>query len=406
MREDAATEDATTEEAATRDHRRGWLLVICWFVAVDAVGFQMRGALLPELRREFGASEAVLGLVAPAGTVGLVVTVLLVGALAGRLDLKRTLLLGAVAATASVALVGLSPVFALFLAALLLRGVSTGLARGVDRPVLSHLYPDVRGRVFNLYDLAWAIGASAGPVLVVVALAVGEWRLAYGLLAVGFLPVVVIVYRLPLALPSGLEEPLRLEAIRPLLARPRIAGVTVAMVVSGGIEGSLFTWLPYYATGLFAESTASLTLSALVLGYVPGRILYSAIAERVGYLSLVAGLGVVALPVIVLAFFVASGAGFFLAIGLLGFVWSGMFPTLAAYAVDAAPEYSGPVNAIATGASYGGVATVPVALGLVAERADIVVAMRSLLLLAVAFVAIVVATGALARRSDVETAGT
>ncbi|MUV58819.1 MFS transporter, partial [Halogeometricum sp. CBA1124] len=48
------------------------------------------------MRESFGAPEWLLGLVAPAGTVGFVVFVAAAGAVAGRVDTRRLLLVGVV----------------------------------------------------------------------------------------------------------------------------------------------------------------------------------------------------------------------------------------------------------------------------------------------------------------------
>jgi len=52
------------------NQRLGWTLAVFLFAIGDALALQVRGALIPSLRAEFGVSEALLGLVAPAGTVG------------------------------------------------------------------------------------------------------------------------------------------------------------------------------------------------------------------------------------------------------------------------------------------------------------------------------------------------
>jgi fucose permease len=372
--------------------RRAWLFAVCWFVFLDAIAFQLRGPLLPVLAEEFGASESLLGLVAPASTAGFIVVVLALGAVAGRIRMERAMLAGAVTVFLSLVVLGVSPTYVAFLGALFVRGVSTGLFRGVDRPVLTHLFPERLGRVFNVYGLAWAIGASVGPVVVVVARALGDWRLAYWGLAVGFLPLIVFFYRRDLGALRGAERPLRAGDVRELLSRPAIAGVTVGLIFSGGVEGTLFTWLPYYASQSLPASLASLSLSAYLLGYLPGRMLYSRVADRIGYLPLVLLLVGASVPTIAAAFFVASGAAFLATIGVLGFLWSGVFPTLIAFGVDQAPDLSGPINAVSTAASYLGIAVVPAAIGLLADAEGIEPAMRAVLAVAVAVLAVLLVT--------------
>jgi len=79
------------------------------------------------------------------------------------------------------------------------------------------------------------------------------------------------------------------------------------------------------------------------------------------------------------------------AVLLVGAFVSGIYPTLSAYAVDTNPSYSGPVNAIATGASYLGLSIAPAVIGVIATWYDIGTAL-SLLTVVVGVLAVIVAT--------------
>ncbi|NHN47872.1 MFS transporter [Halostella sp. JP-L12] len=375
-----------------RGTRLWWTLVIFLFVGIDGVGFQMRGALLPSLEESFRVSPGLLGLVATAGTVGFVAAVLTTGAAAGRVDVRKAMLASAALVGVCVFAMGLAPAFVAYLGALLVRGIATGPFRTLDRAALSHLYPADRAKAFNRYALVWAVGATLGPVLVSGAVALGNWRYAYFGLAFAFLPVVAILWRLELPDSVETERPLTLADVRSVLHRPAVAGMCAALVITGGIEGSLFTWLPYFAARRLDDGTASLVLSAFLLAYVPARLFYSVVVDRLRSIDLVLALGVLSLPTLYATVYLASGRWLFVAVFALGFLISGIFPTLSAFAVDAAPEFSGPINALATSASYGGIATVPALVGLYADRYDIRAALGLLLLGLVAFVGVTAAT--------------
>lgn len=147
-------------------HRRTWTVAILLFVFADGLGFQMRGALLPSIESTFAVSPGLLGLISTAGTVGFMIAVLSTGLLSGRIDPDRVLLRSVGIVVAAVLLAAVSPLFPIFLVALFVRGVVTGPFRALDRAVLSHLYPSQRGRIFNRYAFVWAIGATAGPLVV------------------------------------------------------------------------------------------------------------------------------------------------------------------------------------------------------------------------------------------------
>jgi len=351
--------------------RRTWLLLACWFVAGDAMTMQTRGPLLASFEADFGVSEGLLGLVAPAGTLGFVIAIVAVGLLAGRTPVRRTLLVGVGGTIGALVALATAPVYWLFLGALLVQGAMMGVFRGVDRPLLSHLYPERVGRTFVLYGLAWSLGAVTGPVIVSAALAVAGWRWTFLLLAVWFLPVVITVRLLDAPTTSWSERELDLATLRRLLARPRIRGALVAMMLLGGVEGALFTWLPYYAATFMDRSLANLALSVYLLAYVPGRLTYSRLVERFSYLTLAIGTAAAALPVLVLAVVVRTPTTVLAVVFVAGFLVSALFPVLSAYGVEAATEYSGPLSALTTAATYVGIASVPVVIGLVAEVTDI-----------------------------------
>lgn len=379
--------------ALNERERRYWTIVIFGFIGVTAAGFQLRGALLPSLQQSFAVSESLLGLVATAGTAGFVCLVLVTGMVAGRIDIGRALRLSVVLVGVSMAGMAFAPSYGAYLAVLLTRGVATGPFRALDRALLSHLYPDGRGRIFNYYALVWALGAAAGPLIVTGALAVGSWRVAYLALAVAFLPVVVLVWRLDLPAAVTSERPLTAARLRSLLDRPAVSGMGAALVLSGGVEGTLFTWLPYFAAQMFDSGGANLVLTTYLLAYIPGRLLYGRVVDRLrSGVDLVLALSVCAVPLYYLAVYEVRGWPLFVVVGLLGFVISGIFPTLSAFGVDAAPEYSGPVNAIATSASYVGIAVVPPLVGVLIGSVGIDRALALPLSLLCAFAVVVYAT--------------
>lgn len=381
------------------DSRRVWVVAIFLFVMGDAVATQIRGALLESFQSSFGVSEALLGLVAPAGTVGFVVSVLAIGFVSGRIDLKRTLLIGVAATVVSLLVMSVAPVYWLFLAVMVGQGAAAGAFRGVDRPILSHLYPSRRGRIFALYSLAWALGAVTGPVLVTAVLSVTDWRVTYAILGLFFVPIGLLIWQTELPASTDNEQSLSLDALRTLVRRPAVLGSIGCMALLGGIEGIFFTWLPYYASTIIPRDLANLLLSTFLLAYIPGRVLNTWIIERVNYLYLSFGFTLASIPVLLVTFSGIGGWALFMLVFLAGFLISGLFPTLLSFAVEASPEYSGPISAMTTGGTYTGIALAPLGVGVVAELVDIQAAMYLTLGLAIALLIGTVVTWATTRGS-------
>jgi len=380
-------------------NRRLWTATIFLTVAVAGAAIQVRGAVLPTLEGFYGVPEWQLGLVAPAGTVGYLLVMLFVGSSAGRVDTRTVITLGAFGTAAALLAMGLAPTFLVFLGAMLARGAAMGLVRALDRPLLSHFYPDDRGRVYNLYDGIWAAGAALGPLAVVLALALGSWRLVYLGLAGTVLVLAVLFWRLDPPDVGGNEEPLTRDRLLVLLRRPEILGMLAALFFVIGVEGSLFTWLPYYAGAELPDRWAELTLTLMLAAYVPGRFACGALAERVGYLTLLTVVLGLLVPTFAFTFLVADGLWVLAGVVAIGVLISGVFPTAVAYGTDAAPEYSGPVNAVASATGSAAFATVPAILGVVIGGSNARSAMPLLVVpLAVAFGVVVLARIAEYRR--------
>lgn len=91
------------------------LLSIFLFVGLAGVVMQMKGALLPNIQDTFPVSKSILGLVAPASAIGFIVSVLTIGMMTGRINIKKFLLMGAGVSSLSLLLVSSSPFFFLLL---------------------------------------------------------------------------------------------------------------------------------------------------------------------------------------------------------------------------------------------------------------------------------------------------
>lgn len=348
------------------DRGRIWTAAIFLFLFGGAAAMQARGPILVRLEEAFDVSEAALGLVAPAGTAGFTVAIVVTGLFAGRINIRHVLLLGVVGVTCALVAMAAAPIYTVFLLALLLQGTAAGAFRGVDRVVLSHLNTGRRGQVYTVYALVWAVGAVLGPQLVSMTLAVADWRAVFLIITLCFVPVAAVAASVEL--PSmAAERSISLATLRSLLRRPSVTGACVGMYIVGSLEGTIFTWLAYYATGFIDATTANLLLSTYLLAYIPARLIFTLAIDHVPYLALLLVATVSVIPALAIVFSGATGLTLFAAVFIAGACLSSGFPILTAYAVEAAPEYTGPLNALTNGTMYIGMSLTPAIVGVLAE---------------------------------------
>jgi len=368
------------------DRTRAWTVAVFSFIFADAVAVQARGPVLTSLGAEFGVSAATLGLVAPAGTVGFLGAVVVTGTLAGRIWKRPTLLAGAACTVGALVSMSVAPTYAVFLVALFGQGTAAGAFRGLDRVVLSHLHADRRARMYTVYTLVWAVGAVLTPQLVSVVLAVAEWRALFLVVAVPFLPATLLAVRYDLPSIDAERSVSRADLIA-LFRRPAVLGSCLGMVLTGALEGVLFTWLVYYAETFYPTVTANALLSVYLLAYIPARLGCATAIERAPHLLLLLAALVPAIPALAVAFSGVTGPTLFATVFVAGAAISTGFPVLSAYAVESAPEYSGPLNAVTNGSTYVGLAVAPAVVGVLANRYGIGPAIQwTVVALAVAFV--------------------
>jgi fucose permease len=376
------------------DDRRPWALVTFAFAALVGLLLQTRGALLPSFQASFGVTEAELGLLAPLASAASFLVVLAVGLRAGDLPLERSLTLSLAGIAVLLVAVWWVPTFALLVVALVGATAAAGVGRALDRPVLSHLYPAERPRLFSLYEMSWAVGATAGPLLATATLSLGEWRLTYLVAAVCFGLLAVAVSRLKLPPGGERERSLALASLPRLVGRPTVRTMSLALVLSVAVEAGVFTWLPFYATGFLDRATATLLLSVYLVAYVPGRFVASRVVSRVGpervVLASASGGGVALVVLLSVRSVLPAAAASF----ALGFLISAVYPTVQAWATGVLPEFSGPINAVANASATLGAVVSPALVGFAADATDIALAMwllpvfmAGLLLLALVVVA-------------------
>ena len=359
---------------------------------MGAAAGQARGPLLKPIQDTFLVSKSVLGLIAPATMIGFIVSVLTIGMTTGRINIRKFLLIGTGLSFIFLILLGSSPFFFLLLGFFFVSGISGGLTTALGPPILSHMHNKRRGWIFNRYEMVWAIGAASGTLFVNLILVVfGSWRLAYFLLSLGFVPIFLLLLKIRLPPDMKREKALSLKDLKSVGKHPAVFGMALGIAINAGVEGSFFTWLAYYMTQFFPESIANLIFAGYFAAYIPGRLIYGRLSEKIDYTKLIFFNSVIIVFLLFMAFVVTSGAAMVACILVIGFLISGNFPTLLAIGTNARPEHSGPINGIARSASALGISLFSALIGIIADLSSLRNGMQILIFLMIAVSVIIFA---------------
>lgn len=365
-----------------KDDKKSWTAGILLTVALGGAVFQLRGPFLSSFEETFTVSKSMLGLTTTASSLSFLISVILFGMSSGKIKLRNFLIAGIGLNGIFIFLLGLAPTFWILLGFFIGAGLSAGVQGGLGRPLLGHFFPERRGWIYNLYDLFWAVGAASSPLFANLILEIGNWRWAYIILALGFIPVIMLLRLNDLPELGQEEQPLEFNHLGKILKNPRIIAVIVIVFANAGVEGGIFTWLPYFSEQYFSRSIANVILSIFIGAYIPGRLLHSWLSEKVSYEKIVLADSVLLVPFITIAFVLSDGG--YILIGsacVSGFLISGIFPTVLTYGTEKFPEFSGPINAMTMGSSTIGISLFSGLIGFAADAFTIGKAMYILVAL-------------------------
>jgi len=151
----------------------GWLLTLGMRFVLPAI--------LPQIKATFAIDNSTAGLAITAIWAGYALMQFPAGILVDWLNERILLSLSLLVASASLGLIGVAPIFPVFLLACGLFGLGTGLF-GTSRGIaLSNFFSPNPGRAFGITLAAGSIGSAALPFLASVTTDTVGWRLTIGL---------------------------------------------------------------------------------------------------------------------------------------------------------------------------------------------------------------------------------
>ena len=175
---EAATETSDTTGVDAPPRARGTLVALLFAATVCNINTVVAGIAVPDIGRQFGASQTALNLVALATGLGLSVSVLYLGAVADRYGRKQMLLIGIASTLAASTLSSLSASVEMLIVAQVLVGLAGGMAFPTTLSLITALWVKGSGRtgVIAIWSSVSSMATIAGAILAGLVLVLTSWH--------------------------------------------------------------------------------------------------------------------------------------------------------------------------------------------------------------------------------------
>jgi fucose permease len=351
------------------------LAFVCF--AALGMGSGMLGVAWPSIRAEFGLPLDALAALLVTSTAGFAASSVLIGQMMSRATIGHFLLFTNLAA--GVGLVGYAIAPGWWFMVIL--GLVTGFGAGAIDTGLNVYVADTRPvRTMNWMHAMFGVGATIGPLVMTAVVSAGlGWRLGYVVAASSHLVLaafyVAVLRHLNFRAvvhtdPADRDGPARAVPPAATLRLPVVFLGIVLFLLYTGVESTAGQW----SYSLFTEARAVSTYQAGIMVSLfwgmltAGRVLFGAVADRMGIMRLLRW-SMIGSVIAAALFLIPSLAAGFAAVGLMGLSLSAIFPTL----TSDTPRRAGArhaANAIGlqTGAASVGFAVLPGLAGVLAAR--------------------------------------
>lgn len=351
-----------------------WIGVALAFYAFIAIGIAegVLGVLLPSILKTYNLTPATVTLLFLSQVTGYIIAAIASSLLVSRMGLARMLLLASVMLTSALSIYAFTTHWVVMVATGTLLGLGIGL---IDAGINTFIASD-RGNanLMGMLHAFYGVGALLGPAVATTLLALGiGWRQVYlvvagvvGLTIVGMLWAILYRYqpmsRQAIAVGTDAKASLRLA-----LRTPTVLVAGLLLLVYVGTEASLGNWA-YTVQSLsrgIPDWIAGYSVSGYWLGLTLGRLGMGQVMKRLGAVRTI-DLSLTLLMVGLLAWSLLPGL--WLSLPLIGFALAAIFPATIWLMPQRVPATIVPA-AIGFLTSIGslGAATIPTAVGWIAD---------------------------------------
>ena len=332
---------------ASRTSRTLWLLTAGCFYSFFVFGFvdNLKGPTLPNLLDDLGFRYGQGGTLLFGGYLGFLVATLATGPLADAAGKKIVILLSGLCMTVGVAVFGAVSAFWLLTGAMFVVGLGMGAIEVGANALIVDLHDQNRGRYLNLLGVFHGIGAMVVPLYAGYLLSNGvSWRQVhlYALLLTGLLFIYFLWVRFP-AQSTDEASGFDFNQLRQSGFSENMIWFYALLATYVASELGTAAWLVEFLqqTKGFTVASSTRYLSFFFLFIMVGRLVGSALVDRIGYLRIMLIFAIGATICLSIGTFGSPALAIF--IPLTGFFFSLIFPTVTAAVSSMHPENTGTI---------------------------------------------------------------
>lgn len=333
-------------------------------------------SLIREIERDFGQSDAGLGIYYLVGSAAYASGSFGGGMLTERFGRRLVLIIATVLIGLGTALLGLVPIWAIVLLSALPAGFGSGAIDGGVNGLVLDLYPNARGRALNTLHLFFSIGAFTSPLVVGRLVGAGvPWQVLVVATAAVTVPVALLwaIVSLPHgrhSAPSLDGEPRsgRLAFRWPLIA------LEVAIACYVASEVGVSNWLIRFLEDV-PLALATTSLSLYWGGLALGRLVSARFSDGFDHLRLAAVSALAAGVATIAAVLAPSTEAAIALFAVVGFASGPVFPLIIAIGGDRHPGRSAAVSGFLIASAIVGGLVYPPVMGLLSVSVGLPIAM-------------------------------
>jgi fucose permease len=376
-----SADHGSTVTSVARRHSPALMVVVIAYLVFIFLGIPdgMLGIAWPSMRGDFGLALGQMGVLLTASTAGFLITSFSAGRLITVLGVSRLLIITTILRGLALIGMGLAPSWLALVAAFLVFGLASG---GIDGGLNTYFAMNFSPRLMNWLHASFGLGATLGPILMTVLLSLDvAWR--WGYIAVGLLQAALALlifiradaWELRSATHSdGAARKLEKISYRATLRRPIVWVNILIFFLYSGTEITAGNWMYTIFTESrgVAVTTAGFWVSVYWASFTAGRIVFGFVANRFKPIHATRAMIAVGALSATLIWWNPADLVSFLALALMGFAMSPIFPLLMS-TTPARLGVADATNAIGfqvAGASIG-IAVLPGLAGALAERTSL-----------------------------------